>query len=84
MVYETWELIASGAAVVGSTVGITGLITKNMLNTAVRSIKHHCEMQRDECLGWRKTSENDRKDIKEDFKRHSHKALDSNGGKITL
>ena len=84
MMYENWELLATAVGVIGGTAGISGAITKAMLNAAVKSITHHCMMQRDQCMDWRKTSEQDRKDIKDTFGKHSHKALDNNGGKITL
>lgn len=80
MSLEGGELIMTGVGIVASTVGITKL----MLNAAVRSIKHHCAMQRDSCMEWRKGSEKDRDSLHCQLHSHGHKGLNENGSKVTL
>ena len=76
MALEGWELIYTGIGIVVSTVGITKL----MLNSMLKSIKHHCAMQKDACTAWRLMSDQDRKKLW----KHGHKGLDENGSKVTV
>ena len=73
MALEGWELFVTGIGVVGGTVGITKL----MLDSAVKTIKDHCGVQRGNC-------EKEQNNLWTRVNSHGHKGLDSNGSKVTV
>lgn len=80
MALTEWELIGTGIGLVTANVSITWVLLRN----AVRSIKHHCQMQKEACFDWRKISEKDRECLRGELKNHGHKGLDGNGNKVTV
>lgn len=80
MALEGWELLLTGVGIVGSTVTINRI----MLNSAVKSIKDHCQERQSFCAKWFSGSEEDRKDLWDRLNKHGHKGLNENGSKVTV
>lgn len=74
------ELVLAGIGIVGSILGVT----KIMLNGIVKTIKEHCATQQNACLRERGCITENAKELWDRVNNHSHKGLDSNGGKVVV